>query len=255
MSRDKYHPRQAEKDPEAYYEQAFQAYPRPNLVKCISYLIKKISKPTIIYPNSQNEDEYFSQIAEQTPIITTFSHGGKKNMHDPISAIGATVGNQYLKERISNTKTWAAIPYLTNPKYGPIIERLGAIPVIRSGDFERFGLSSNESITSALIDRSVQHLQAPNSTLDIFPAGTKGGTKLREGVGMVLEQLELATVIPIALSSDTQSTSEIPRNLRIAFGEPIFAESGMASKDYVEHIDYNLNLATVDLKNLESTTC
>lgn len=248
MSRgEKYNPQHAIEDPETYYDMAFENYARPWLVPLVGRAAVIATKPTLTFHESMDEASYFEKIEPDSSLVLTFTHSGVKDMHDPIAGIVAVFGTQALRERVSNTKEWVAVPYLTNPKFRLIIERLGSVPVIRSKDYGKFGVepTNNEvlSVRNALIDRTARHLETPSSVLAAFPAGTKGGTKLREGVGLVLERLSKATVIPIATNSDTQSSGQIPRNLRIAYGRPIVTQEGIPSTDYVQMIDEDLQEA------------
>lgn len=239
-----YHPRHAIANSDMFYDRAFQNHPRPWVVKTAGGLATKLTKPTIKYIDAIDHNDYFDRIDPDSSILVTFSHYGKRNLHDPISAITAMVNVEKLADRIPAGKAWVATPYITNRIYGFLIERVGGIPVMRSRDYDKYNLNpteqEREAVTNTLVDRSVQHLKDPSSLLAIFPAGTKGGVKLREGVGMVLEKLTNTTVIPISIDSSSIETSNIPSDLIITLARPIQTETGLTRHDYVEKVDQGL---------------
>lgn len=102
---------------------------------------------------------------------------------------------------------------MTHRAIGPVVERLGCVPIIRSGDYKYYDaeptVEEQKEVTRALIDRSVDHMKNSDSTLVIFPPGTKGNDKLREGVGLVLGRVLETTVIPIAMVSSSQDKKTI----------------------------------------------
>lgn len=246
-----YNPINAIEDPEGYYDRAFENYVRPWIVPIVGNLAMKLTKPEVSFYNSESENEYFDQFKENTTLALTFTHRGLNRLHDPGSAAAAVFGTEALKKRISGIKVWAAIPYMTDPKIGPVINRLGTVPVIRSRDWPKYDVIPSEDQISrakiSLIEHSMRHLETPNSTLAVFPAGTKGGEGVREGIGLVMEQLSRTAVIPVALVSDNEKSEKlsgnVPKNLRIAFGEPVFTNSSSTSSDYTNEIDESLSIA------------
>lgn len=177
--RDTYHPRHALADPEAFYLEAFKNKPKRWIVPIVGNLAVRLTKPTISFHDAKSEVEYYEQIDSNRSIALTFTHRGKTQLHDPGAAAAAVFGSAYLNTRISGINTWAAAPYMTSRKTGPIINRLGTVPVIRSQDWQKYGLEPTDKqrlkVKTSLIDHSVTHLQNPQNTLAIFPAGTKGG--------------------------------------------------------------------------------
>ena len=257
-----YDPRHALVNPTEFYQGAFQNYPRPAVVGVVGRVIMALTRPEVSFHGGVSEAQYFSELDPAMPLLVTYTHRGEKRLHDAGAGAAAIFGVKSLKKRIEHTRVWAAAPYMTDSKTGVLIKSLGGVPVIRSRDYGKFGLTiveddlalpntftpeEKQAVTDALITESTEHLQIPGSILAAFPAGTKGGTELRDGVGQVMERLEYAAALPVALVSDSEETSNIPKNLRIAFGEPVPVESGLLSAQYMLSIGHNLDVAVISV--------
>lgn len=241
------HPAEALASPDVFYERSFKNYPHPWLVKLVGNGAMRLAKPHFSYYGGVSAEEYFSSIPKG-PLALTFTHRGLEKLHDPIAAAAAVFGTPALIERVEDTNVWAASPYMNHPIFGPIIRRLGGISVNRGNDYEKFGLSPTDdeknAVTEALVGRSAgRQIASPRSVLGSFPAGTKGGTILREGIGMVMALTEVTTALPIALVSKTEETSNIPKGLEIAFGEPVPPQPGQPAGVYMEAIAASLDAA------------
>lgn len=264
MKRELYHPRYAVPNPEAYYERAFENYPRPWIVPIVGGGATRLTRPTISYHDAETATEYFGRLPDDLPIVMTFTHDGLEKFHDPMAAAAAVFGTPFLLDRVRDIRVWAAIPYVLSPETpspakklaniatNKLINWVGSVPVIRSQDYEKYGLNptleQRTAVTGALCDTSARHLEVvPRSILAAFPAGTRGGATLREGVGIVMEQVEEAAVIPIALVSDSAETSNRPENLRIAFGEHVLAEPGLDRNYYTKAIENSLHNAAASV--------
>lgn len=238
----RYHPDRAIADPEAYYTDAFENYPHPLVASAVGRLAMRLARPTFHYYGGQTREEFFAAIPDDMPIVTTFTHRGRKRFHD-ISAAAATVfGTPELYDRLDLINVWAAVKYMTDPKFGKLLPQLGGVPAIRSGEgdykvcAQMPSSADRRRVTETLVTHSQTHLHMPRSVLAIFPAGTKMGTSVQEGVGMVLEGLEYARVLPIAFTSLTEQTRNIPKDLHVTFCEPIDVVAGTTSQAYVEAI-------------------
>ncbi len=245
------HPAHALANPDAFYERAFKNYPHPWLVKIVGNGAMRLAKPHFSYHGGVSAEDYFGSIPPG-PLALTFTHRGLEKLHDPIAAAAAVFGTPALIDRVEYTNVWAASPYMNHPVFGPIVTRLGGISVNRSGDYAKFGLSptdeEKEAVTEALVSHSGERLiTSPLSVLGSFPAGTKGGTILREGIGMVMSLTEEVTALPIALVSKTEKTSNIPKELEIAFGEPVPPRPGQPAGAYMEAIAASLGAAVASV--------
>ena len=254
----RYHPGRALTDPEAFYTEQFRDNgPRPGLVKVVGWSAVKLSKPTFIFPDGMSADAYFAQINTVDPMILSLSHAGKKRFHDVIGGLAAVFTQPDLLKRVEQMRVWAATPYLTDWRFGPAISRLGGISVNRSGDYAKYGVhnvpeAGKDRVTAALIHASVTHLTMDSgpgnmgNVLDIFPAGTKGAAKLREGVGLVAEQLTNGAGIPLSMASPVQETSNIPAGLVVAFGEPVEFAAGISAAQYVKRLQESQDRALLE---------
>lgn len=211
------------------------------------------------YHGGVSQDEYFGQVkAAERPVILPFSHRGLGKFHDPIAGLRAVFSSPMLRERAQQFRGWVAVTYMTDPRFAPILESLGGISVIRSGDYThpRFEMappekSEGKKVTDALIRYSHRHLQEPDSVLFNFPGGSKGKEKVQDGVGMVLAQLDNAVSFPVALVSDSETKpglrGNIPQHLRIAFGEPVEADGITGTAQHVADLDASLRAATASV--------
>ena len=238
----RYHPERAIADPEAYYTDAFENYPHPSVASAVGRLAMGLAQPTCHYYGNRTRGEFFAAIPDDMPIVTTFTHRGRKRFHD-ISAAAATVfGTPELYGRLEHINVWAAAKYMTHPVFGKLLPMLGGVPAIRSGEGDYKVCTTMPSsadrrkVTETLVYHSQAHLHIPRSVLAIFPAGTKMGTSVQEGVGLVLEGLDYARVLPIAFTSLTEQTRNIPKDLHVTFCEPIDVMAGITSQQYVEAI-------------------
>lgn len=246
-----YHPSLAIVSPEHYYDRAFENYPKRWAVSVLGRLARMYAKPDV-YFYGDDQNEYFKEI-DKTSTILTFSHRGKKKLHDPSAAAAVVHKTPQLLNKIDDAKVWAAIPYVTHKTLGRIVCSLGAVPVIRSRDYAHYGVNEQkemtQAVTNSLIDHSVNHLQTTGNMLAIFPAGTKGSLDIREGVGLVLEQLNNVNVMPIAMVSSSEATDNRPKDLKIMFGQQIKTEPDMQASEYVKLIANNLAIATEFIEN------
>jgi hypothetical protein len=242
------HPSHAVKDPKGFYERAFRNYPTPLAVQAVGRLASRFARPSVSFMGASSASEYFSQIEDMAWSLS-FSHYGKKDLHDPGAAAAAVFGTVALLERVEGIRTWVASPYMVDPYKGPVLRHLGGVSVNRSKDYVKLGAEEpteeeKAAAREALYDRSAEHLNASNrNTIAVFPAGTKGGTILRDGEGEVLERVESAAALPIVLLSDSAATSHRPQNLRIIFAEPVLTEAGMSAANYMACIAENMSIA------------
>ncbi len=246
---DTYHPCEALKNPNAYYERAFRNYPRPWLVPIVGNAALMLTRPDVRFSQLEYDcDTYFEQIPDDIPLIMAFSHRGKRQLHDPAAGIAAVYALDPMRDRIPGMRPWAAVTYMTDKKLGPIIVRHGGVSVIRSGDYAKFGLNPSEEdremVTEALIDHTAEYLDRTGGTVPIFPAGTKGAEQMRAGVGMVMERLEDAVAVPVAIASANEDSGQIPKDLRLCFGEPIYCESGTKADEYVASLQSSMDVAS-----------
>lgn len=249
-SKERYHPSRALENPNQFYSEVFQENrPRAAAVKIVGETAVRLSKPQFIYPGGLTGQKFFEQVPDKDPLILSLSHAGKKRFHDVIGGLAAVFTQAELLNRVPEMRVWGATPYLTDRRFGPLIARLGGIPVTRSGDYALYGLedvseADRESVNSALINTSIDFLtDKPGRTIDIFPAGTKGAAKLRDGVGRVAEGLASGYAIPISMASPVQETSNIPKGLVVAFGEPVEFRSGLSAAFYVDQIQSSQDIA------------
>lgn len=258
---ERYHPKLAVADPEAYYADAFRNYPLPNAVRAARVVSRLTSlNARFSYHDASNQDEYFRRMhAADRPVILSFSHRGLQKAHDPLAGLRAVFSSEMLLERAPRFRGWVAVTYMTDPQFAPILQSLGSVPVIRSGDYThpRFDMqkpddATRQKVTDAMIHYSLAHLQAPDSVLFNFPGGTKGSEKVQDGVGMVLEQHDSAVAIPVALVSDSETKSglrgNIPQRLRIAFGQPVEADGITGLDQHVADLEASLNAATASVQ-------
>lgn len=245
---EKYHPERALENPREYYRTAFENYPRRLVVPVVGNLAMALARPTVSFHGAETADEYFGKIEDGTSMVLTFTHRGTKKFHDPGAAAATVFGSQYLRSRVQNINVWAAIPYMTDKMLGPVIQSVGGVPVIRSEDWKRYGLNPSEKDKEAvkndgLLDHSEQHLDGTGNILAIFPAGTRGAQGIRDGVGLVLERLTRTVTLPVAMVSDSEQSGNIPRNLRVAFGEPVPTDPVFTAADYRAAIDLSQQVA------------
>lgn len=242
--KDVYHPGRAIDDPEVYYDNAFHNRPKPWVVSMVGHAAVAWARPTITFQGTDDETEYWSEIGNDQKVLS-FSHFGEKKYHDTSAAAAVLFESEYLLRNLSDLRVWAAVPYMTHRGIGPIVQGLGGIPVIRSGDYKYYKVEpsteESEEVTDTLISKSAKHLEIPDSTLAIFPAGTKGTSKIREGIGLLLELVD-ATVIPIVMISDSLDKNR-PKNLRAMYGEPIKTQPDMVANDYVKRIGESIGVA------------
>lgn len=255
-SKERFHPSRALENPHQFYEEVFQENrPRAAVVKVVGQTAVRLSKPQFIFPDAMTGEQFFGQIPDKDPLILSLSHAGKKRFHDVIGGLAAVFTQSELLNRVPEMRVWGATPYLTDRRFGPLIARLGGIPVNRSGDYALYGLddvsdSDRESVNNALINTSIDFLtEKPGRTIDIFPAGTKGAAKLRDGVGRVAEGLASGYAIPISMASPVQETSNIPKGLVVVFGEPVEFRSGLSSAFYVDQIQHSQDIALASARH------
>lgn len=257
---ERYQPKRAIANPEAYYEEAFRNYPRPGAVRAARVASRITSlNARISYHGATSQDEYFRQMkAAERPVILSFSHRGLQKLHDPLAGLRAVFSSPMLRERAPQFRGWVAVTYMTDPQFAPVLESLGSIPVIRSGDYThpRFDMAlpekpERQKVTDAMIRFSLKHLQEQESVLFNFPGGTKGSEKVQDGVGMVLEQHASAVAIPVALVSDSETKpglrGNIPQHLRIAFGQPVEADGITGFDQHVADLEASLLAATTSV--------
>ncbi len=210
--------------PVSFYQKQFEENkPRRLVVGFTGRLALGLVRPELIFPGSQSKKEYQEQF-DDGPVIFTFTHGGKRRLHDPALALSAVYALPAVRKRAAEFAVWAAAPYFAESSTGPLIRFHGAISVIREKDEPDH--DKRKRISSALFDRSARHV-SEGGILVNFPAGTKSSEEIKAGIACVAERAErnmastIGHIVTVAMRSDNQEVGLIPKGAIVSFGEPI----------------------------------
>jgi hypothetical protein len=215
--------------PVSFYQNQFEKNePIVPLVRFTGRSALVIVRPELIFPGSQSKKEYQEQF-DDGPVIFTFTHGGKRRLHDPALALSAVYALPAVRKRAAEFAVWAAAPYFAESSTGPLIRFHGAISVIREKDEPDH--DKRKRISSALFDRSARHV-SEGGILVNFPAGTKSSEEIKAGIACVAERAErnmastIGHIVTLAMWSKNSATGLVPRGAVVSFGEPIELGAG-----------------------------
>lgn len=231
-------------DPSQFYERTFEVHKaRPAFGKVLGALAVRATSPELFFPDGTNANEYHASL-EGKPAIVLFNHPGKSELHDPIAALTAVYLQPDWRRRVDEFRVWVKPPILQHRLYRPVTERLGCQLVARQKEFPDKDIRNKWN--NALFDSTRKHMNEYRGSVAIFPEGTRGGTEIRPGAGIVAEGLDDrigAVIVPIALMSDRINGGSIPKNLKISYGEIIPVQAGISSYEYTQLITDNMATA------------
>lgn len=248
-NRDDYHPRHALADPESFYEWSFENKINERYARFVGWAAIKYAKPEFFFDGAENSEDFFADVTDDTSLLLTFSHHGSAHLHD-VSAGAATVfSSPFLMNRLSTLNVWAKNKYLTGRLFSPLVRPLGTVAVHPKNRYAKYDLYPTDeelaAVRESAFSHSADHLSIPGNSLAIFPAGSKGEDKARDGVGHVLERLGDRKImgVHIEMLSDTAKkvgdveAKNRPKNLKVIFTKPYETDPSLTAKDYVDIIN------------------